>query len=130
MDLYIFKGEKFYNGGKLSIIVYQKPENKYMYIPYQSAHPRHTIKNYFLCELKTYIQINTEELNFLKLKTSFSLKCVTAGSRKISYHIAFQKLSIHLEPTFFATTKKINAIFRVHEKQRQNLFFLKLQRKL
>ena len=39
MDLHIFKGEKFYNGGKLSIKVYRKPENKYMYIPYKSAHP-------------------------------------------------------------------------------------------
>ena len=46
--LYIFEGNKFYETGKLSIKVYQKPENCYMYIPYKSAHPRHTIKNYVL----------------------------------------------------------------------------------
>ena len=46
MDLYIFKGNKFFDTGILSINVYQKPENCYMYIPYKSAHPRHTIKNY------------------------------------------------------------------------------------
>ena len=33
MDLEIFKGKNFYIGGKLSIKVYQKQENKYMYIP-------------------------------------------------------------------------------------------------
>ena len=72
MDLYIFKGDKFYEIGILSIKVYQKPENRYMYIPYKSAHPRHTIKNYVLGELKRYVRINTEELNFLKIKKKFS----------------------------------------------------------
>ena len=52
MDLYIFKGINFHINGKLSIKVYQKPENRYMYIPFKSAHPRHTIKNYILGELK------------------------------------------------------------------------------
>ena len=46
MDLYIFKGNKFHETGILSIKVYQKPEKYYIYIPYKSTHPRHTIKNY------------------------------------------------------------------------------------
>ena len=41
MDLYIFKGNKFYETGKLSIKVYQKS----FCIPFKSTHPRHTIKN-------------------------------------------------------------------------------------
>ena len=48
MNLYIFKGKEFHINGKLSIKVYQKPENLYMHIPFKSAHPRHTIKNYVL----------------------------------------------------------------------------------
>jgi len=43
MDLYIFKGTDFHINGKLSIKVYQKPENRYMYVSFKSAHPRHTI---------------------------------------------------------------------------------------
>ena len=43
-NLYTFKGNKFYETGKLSIKVYQKPENRYMYIPYKSAHPTRGIK--------------------------------------------------------------------------------------
>ena len=35
MDLYIYKGKEFHINGKLSIKVYQKPENKYMYIPFK-----------------------------------------------------------------------------------------------
>ena len=97
MGLHIFKGEN-------CIKVYQKPENKYLYIPYKSAHPRHTIKNYVIGELKRYVRVNTEELNFLKIKNRFFLRMLTAGSRKISYHTGFQKLSIHPEPNFSATT--------------------------
>ena len=127
-DLHFFKGENFYNGGKLSIKVYQKPENKYMYIPYKSAHPRHTIKNYVIGDLKRYVCVNTEELNFLKLKIIFSSECVTVISIKLRYHTGFRKLSSHLEPNFFATTQKIIVIFRVCKKQRQILVLFKLKR--
>ena len=82
MDLEIFKGKNFYICGKLSIKVYQKPENKYMYIPYKSAHPRHTIKNYVIGELKRYVRINTEELNFLKIKNKFFLRMRNRGFKK------------------------------------------------
>ena len=80
--IFIFKGNNFFITGKLSIKVYQKPENRYMYIPYKSAHPRHTIKNYVIGELKRYARINTEELNFLILKNSFFLRMRNRGFSK------------------------------------------------
>ena len=46
MDLFIFKGKDFHINGKLSIKIDQKPEH----IPFKSAHPCHTIKNYVLGE--------------------------------------------------------------------------------
>ena len=82
MDLYIFKGNNFLHNGMLSIKVYQKPENRYMYIPYKSAHPRHTIKNYVLGELKRYVRINTEELNYQKIKNNFFLRMRNRGFHK------------------------------------------------
>jgi len=82
MDLYIFKGNNFFDTGILSIKVYQKPENRYMYIPYKSAHPRHTIKNYVLGELKRYVRINTEELNYQKIKNNFFLRMRNRGFHK------------------------------------------------
>ena len=53
-----------------------------MYIPYKSAHPRHTIKNYVLGELKRYVRINTEELNYQKIKNSFFLRMRNRGFNK------------------------------------------------
>ena len=82
MDLYIFKGNNFLDTGILSIKVYQKPENRYMYIPYKSTHPRHTIKNYVLGELKRYVRINTEELNSPKNQKHFFLRVRNRGFNK------------------------------------------------
>ena len=128
MDLHIFKGENFYNGGKLSIKVYQKPENKYMYIPYKSAHPRHTIKNYVIGELKRYVRVNTEELNFLKIKNRFFLRMRNRGFNKIKLSHWFSEVQFSSSAKFLSTTQKIIVIFRVREKQRQILVLFKLQR--
>ena len=48
MDLFIFKGERFYVDGKLDVSVFQKEENKYMYMPAKSGHQKHTINNFIL----------------------------------------------------------------------------------
>ena len=91
MNLYIYKGNKFFIDGTLSIKVFQKPENKYMFIPFKSAHPRHTIKNYILGELKRYVRINTEEFNFLKIRNKFFLRLRNRGFKKRSYQDDFRK---------------------------------------
>ena len=38
MDLFVYKGEEFFVNGKLDISVFQKEENKYIYIPSKSGH--------------------------------------------------------------------------------------------
>ena len=51
MDLYIYKGEKFYTSGILDFKIFQKEINRCMYIPYKSGHVSHTINP--LTSLKT-----------------------------------------------------------------------------
>ena len=104
MDLEIFKGKNFYICVKLSIKVYYKPENNYMYIPYKSAHPRHTIKNYIIGELKRYAQVNTEELNFLKIKNRFFLRIRNRGFKKNKLSHWFSEVKYSYRAKFFATT--------------------------
>ena len=64
MDLYVYKGEKFYLSGILGFKIFQKEINPYMYIPYKSGHVSHTIKNYVLGEIKGYIRYNSLKLSF------------------------------------------------------------------
>ena len=46
MDLFIYNGNNFHINGKLDIKGYQKTEKKYVYIPFKSTLPRHTINSY------------------------------------------------------------------------------------
>ena len=67
----------------MSIKEFQKRKiNIYKYIPYKSAHPRHTIKNYVIGELIRCVLINTENLNFLKIKHRFFLRMRHRGFNK------------------------------------------------
>ena len=58
MDLYIFKGNNFLDTGILSIKVYQKPANRYMYTVYSiQKHPYKTYnKKLCLRRIKTIRQ--------------------------------------------------------------------------
>jgi hypothetical protein len=56
MDLYIYKGNKFFTSGFLDFKIFQKDVNRYMYIPCKSGHVSLTIKNYVLGEIKRYIK--------------------------------------------------------------------------
>ena len=51
--------------------VFQKEENKYMYIPAKSGHQKHTIYNFILGELRRYVRFNTLKRNFTKIKCKF-----------------------------------------------------------
>jgi hypothetical protein len=83
MDLYIYKGEKFYSSGFLDFRIFQKEINRYMYIPQKSGHVSHTIKNYVLGELKRYIRYNSLKLTFLKIRTLFFSRLRNRGFKKI-----------------------------------------------
>ena len=87
---------------------------------YKSAHPRHTIKNYVTGELKRYVRINTEELNFLKIKNSFSLRMRNRGfsKNKLSHWFSEVKYSNHAK-FLRKKYKLIRVIFKESEKQRQ-----------
>ena len=90
-----------------------------MYIPYKSAHPRHTIKNYVIGELKRYVRINTEELNFLKIKNKFFLRMRNRGFKKnklshwfseVKYSTRAKFLCDNLENTcYFQGTRETEA---------------------
>ena len=73
MDLYniIYKHDDFFKKGKLDIATYQKLSNKYIYLPFRAGHAKHIIKNYVKGELKWHVRINTEFINFFKIKSRF-----------------------------------------------------------
>ena len=83
MDLFIFKGDNFSTNGKFDISIFQKEENKYMYIPAKSGHVKHTITNFIVGELKRYVRYNTIKKNFLKIRNKFYARLRNRGYKKI-----------------------------------------------
>lgn len=51
--------------------LYQKPSNKYLYLPPKSAHKHHVFKNFIVNELLRYRLFNTSSANFLQSKSAF-----------------------------------------------------------
>ena len=92
MDLYVFKGNCFFEDGKLDISVFQKEENKYMYIPANSGHQKHTINNFILGELRRYVRFNTIQRNFAKIKCKFFGRLRNRGYNKKFLTTLFRKV--------------------------------------
>ena len=101
MDLFIYKSDRFRKYGKYDINIFQKAQNKYVYIPQKSYHRKHTIKNYVLNELRRYVKYNTEKCNYLKLRNKFFDRLRNRGFRKhllkkLFQHISYAKRNIYL----------------------------------
>ena len=74
-----------------------------MYIPFLSAHSRHTIKNYILGELKRFVRINMDELNFLKISNSFFLRMRNRGFNKRKLSLWFSEVKYSLRAKYLGT---------------------------
>ena len=93
MGLFIYKGDEFYEEGKLSVSLHQKETNKFMYILYRSSHQKHSVKNYVWSKLRRYMRYNTEGKNFKKLKTQFFLRLHNRGFKKYLLLKLFSKIT-------------------------------------
>ena len=93
IDLNIFKGDDFFLFGKLDVSVFQKEENKYMYILSKSGHQKHTIRNFILGELRRYVRICTQELRFVRVKNKFFRRLCLRGYKKLFLKRLFGKVN-------------------------------------
>lgn len=63
----------------ISIKLYQKPSNKYLYIPPTSAHHKHIIENFVYNELLRYKLFNSSTEDFLYCKEQFLQRLQARG---------------------------------------------------
>jgi len=71
LDLTIYKSDNFINHRKLDISCFQKPLNRFIYIPYNSFHPNYLKMNFVKNELNRYIINNSEQKNFKIIMMEF-----------------------------------------------------------
>ena len=106
MDLFIFKGDNFSTNGKFDISIFQKEENKYMYIPAKSGHAKHTITNFIVGELKRYVRYNTIKKNFLKIRNKFYARLRNRGHKKFLYKDSLDVLNLGKERIYLRFHRK------------------------
>jgi hypothetical protein len=66
LDLIIYK-----NNNKINFKVHQKILNKYLYIPYNSNHPKHIYKGVIKTELIRYIRNSSKICDYIEIKKKF-----------------------------------------------------------
>jgi hypothetical protein len=93
LDLCIYKGTRFFDTGKFDIKLYQKEENIYAYIPFNSIHQQHIIKNFVIGELQRYVRCNSNKLYFMQNMLSFYKRLRNRGYCKTFLNKTFKKVS-------------------------------------
>jgi hypothetical protein len=72
--------------------LYQKPMNKYQYIPLLSAHPKHMIENFIRNELKRYRHYCKEDDDFRNIVKLFFSRLIDRGYTKSFLNSLFSNL--------------------------------------
>ena len=101
LDVYLYKGHRFHTDGFIDTSVYQKPLNRYLYIPYSSFHSKVQKTAFIKAELLRYIRISSSRLDFLKIRRLFYWRLRLRGYPKaflleIFDHLKYQDRSKHL----------------------------------
>ena len=55
----------------LSTVPFQKPLNRYLYIPFNSFHPSHSKRSFIKAELIRYVRLSSKQSDFLKIRNKF-----------------------------------------------------------
>ena len=71
MDLHIFKGARFKEFGLLDYEVYQKPINRYLYIPFHSFHTTASKQSFITTKLDRHVTHSSDAAANLQVKLLF-----------------------------------------------------------
>lgn len=64
LDMKIYKGPNFATTGRFSTVLYQKPQNKYLYLPPSSFHSHHVFPAFIQAEIHRYRILCSETVEF------------------------------------------------------------------
>jgi hypothetical protein len=79
LDVQVFKGPQFLHSSRIDISLYQKPIDKYQYIPYCSFHTKFIFRSFINSELNRYLLKCTNPLDFLNLRRLFFQRLINRG---------------------------------------------------
>ena len=102
LDLKIFKGERFQLSSHLDIKVYQKPQNKYLYLPPNSFHPKAIFPAYIKAEINRYRLNCSSDKDFEEVREDFKNRLLARGYEEET-----------LKPLFSSVKKRTELLLQV-----------------
>ena len=78
---------------RLSIKIYQKPQNSYLYLPPSSFHQRHVFNNTIIAELNRYKLKCTYAYDYEEIKQSFYTRLIARGYKTEYLQTIFQQVN-------------------------------------
>ena len=105
LDITFSKGERWARYGVLDTCVYQKPLNKYLYIPWRSAHPSHCMRGLILGELRRYILRESSVHGFFRIRNAFYTRLRARGYPASFLRRVFKELDYNMRPRLLEESK-------------------------
>ena len=93
LDLVIFKGPRFMKEQCFDTKIYQKPQNKYLYLTPNSFHPKSIFPAFIIAELNRYRLCCNNDIDFIQVKDDFYKRLLARGYDAQSLNDLFKKWS-------------------------------------
>lgn len=126
LDLTIYKGTLFSQTGYLDLKLYQKPLNRYAYIPFSSHHPLSSKSAWLNSELRRYVKNNSHFEGYLRDRRSFIVRLLARKYpisliTKACARVSYARRSLYLEPSIRRTRPRRPIMIVPHLPQVQTL---------
>ena len=95
LDVIVSKTGDWQTTGYLNFSCFQKAVNRYLYLPFSTATPRHVLSGFIKGELIRYIKRSSQQVDFFTMKTLFWLRLRARG-----YSVAFLRLTFAAAPSY------------------------------
>lgn len=105
LDTLIYRPDSFLEDGLFATSLYQKPQNKYLYIPPFSYHPPSMFSAFIIAELKRYRLLCSRDSDFIHIKQLFKERLLQRG-----YSSSF------LQPLFLIPLDRQSLLQKVHDR--------------
>lgn len=95
LDVTVSKSGSWESTGLLQFCCFQKAVNRYLYLPYSTATPRHILSGFIKGELIRYIKRCSAASDFFRMKCLFWMRLRARG-----YPLAFLRAAFLLAPNY------------------------------
>jgi hypothetical protein len=94
----------------IDITLYQKPINKYQYIPYSSSHLQHILKNFVKTEIARYESYVTDKEELLNIISKFYKRLSIRGYPPQFLSKIFNEITCYPLPYLFPKKESVNTV--------------------